>query len=59
MAFVVGFRVISVQNSSGILERWRLSLGVEVLAVKFRLVYWRGEGVHLLTPSGSFTYRQV
>lgn len=47
MAFIVGFRIIGVKNSSSILERWRLSLGVELMALKFRLHYWRDEGVYL------------
>ena len=27
--------------------RWHLSLGLELLVLKFRLVYWRDEGVYL------------
>ena len=47
MAVIVGFRMIGVKNSSSILERWRLSLALELMALKFRLLYWRDEGVYL------------
>jgi len=47
MAFVVGCRINGVKISPSILERWRLSLDVELMALKFRLVYWRDKGVYL------------
>jgi len=35
------FGINGVKISPSILERWRLSLDVELMVLKFRLVYWR------------------